>query len=64
MKTENPVLRPNCETILIEKNSWALSLSDIENDENFGEFNNQSLDIEKSFCSYFISKIFKISNQL
>ncbi len=64
MKIENPVLRPNCETILSQKNSWALSLSDIENDDNFGEFNNQSLDIEKSFCSYFISKKFKILNQL
>jgi hypothetical protein len=64
MKIENPVLRPNCETILSEKNSWALSLRDIENDDNFEEFNNQSLDIEKSFSSYFISKKFKISNQL
>jgi hypothetical protein len=51
MKTYDPKLRPNCETILNEKSLWSLSLSDIENDENFAEIISQSFSIEENFNS-------------
>jgi hypothetical protein len=63
MKTNNPELRPNCETIHNEKSLWSLSLSDIENDENFAEISNQSFSIEENFNSIFIRKKYQLFKQ-
>jgi hypothetical protein len=63
MKTKIPELRPNCEKILNEKTLWALSLSDIENDEKFAEISNQSFSIEESFNSFFIRKKYELFKQ-
>jgi hypothetical protein len=63
MKTKNPELRPNCETILNEKTLWALSLYDIENDEKLIEISNQSFSIEGNFSSFFIRKKYELFKQ-
>jgi hypothetical protein len=63
MKTKNPEIRSNCETILNEKSLWALSLSDIENDDEFAEISNQWFSIEENFNSFFIRKKYEHFNQ-
>jgi hypothetical protein len=60
MKTINSEIRPNCETILNKKTLWALSLSDVENDENFAEICNQSFSIEENFNSFFMRKKYEL----
>jgi hypothetical protein len=63
MKTKNPEYRPNCETILNERTLWALSLSDIENDEKFSEICNQLFTIVENFSSFFIRKKYELFKQ-
>jgi hypothetical protein len=63
MKSKTSEHRPNCDIILNKKNLWALSLSDIENDEKFAEISNQSFSIEENFSSFFIRKKYELFNQ-
>jgi hypothetical protein len=63
MKSKTSEHRPNCDIILNKKNLWALSLSDIENDEKSRETCSQSFTIEENFPSFFVQRKFEISKQ-
>jgi hypothetical protein len=45
-------IRPNCDQILCERNSWALSLKELEKDSEFEFKRKESL--EENFHLYFI----------
>ncbi len=50
-------IRPTCEQLLNNKNLWALSMSDIQNDLMFEKLKNLSISessMKNNFCSYFI----------
>ncbi len=46
--------RPNCQQILGERNMWALSLSELMREKDFGISSKEIKTIEESFHLYFI----------
>jgi hypothetical protein len=56
-------LRPNCEEILNERNSWSLSINEIEKYVDLTQILNKSDNIEDNFHSVFIKKKLDISKQ-
>ncbi len=67
MKEPMKELRPNCESILKEKNLWSLSINDLENDTTFAQICEQTFNIERfedNFHSVFINRKYKAFNRL
>ncbi len=57
--------RPNCKTLLENKESWALNINDLKKDENISRFINKNSDVlytlSDKFKLYFMRKKFEIS---